>query len=406
MSKQFFRFGDVIYPLWRRRISPLLQPVAENFLGQAYPVAADKEAPQTAQEMAGLLLEWDIIHGADEYSLIQALESTDARIDFVDRSKKAPIHDGTAIHIPAQWEKTERALMSWGRMYPTIWEMHGQMAEAISQVAIAEILVPSEMWARAVAVYLSWRGHARMENVHLLILPTNDIWIRDYGPIMGIANDARRVALNAKYDVLPQYPQGDDDSMTALWAAHHGISVQPITLHTEGGNLWSDGQGTLIMSSQIFYSNRYYKRDTLLDYLHKLIHFEKAIITPRLTLEETGHVDLLVKLADKDTVLLSKAASFSTEEVLRKIKRLFERELNAKGEAYHVVELPTPPLYINWFAYTIRRAYTNSLTINGRVLVPIFGIKQDDIALKIDSHIGINGSGAVHCMTKEVPFVG
>src|SRR5690606_24677718 len=121
----------------------------------------------------------------------------------------------------------------------------------------------------------------------------------------------------------------------------------------------------------------------LLDYLHEVFHFDKAIISPRLTLEETGHVDLLVKLASADTVFVSKAESFSTEEVLRKVKRLFQRESNAKGNPYHIVELPTPPLYLNWFNYTIRRAYTNSLTVNQQVMVPVFGIKQDELALRL-----------------------
>lgn len=419
MLKQFFRFEDVIYPLWRRRISPMLQPFTEKVLAQVYPVDADKKPPQTVQEMARLLLEWDIIRGADEQSLINALQSVDAKIDVVDRDGQPALHDGSPIRIPAQWEKTEKALISWGRMYPPLWEMHAQMAEAISQVAIAEVLVPNDMWARAVAVYLEWRGHAKMDNVHLLVLRTDDIWIRDYGPIMGVGDDGQLVALNPVYDVLPQYPQADDNGMINRWTAHHNIAMQPIDLHTEGGNLWSDGQGTLIMSSQIFYSNRYYKRDTLCKRLSEIMNFKKVIITPRLTLEETGHVDLLVKLADENTVLVSKASSFSTEEALRKVKRLFERETNARGEPYRVVELPTPSLYLNWITYGIRRAYTNSLTINGRVLVPVFGIKQDDIALKtyadtmpdfeiipIDAHIGINGGGAVHCMTKEVPFVG
>jgi agmatine deiminase len=233
---------------------------------------------------------------------------------------------------------------------------------------------------------------------------------------MGVSEDGQRVAVNPTYAVLPQYPQSDDNSMARRWAAHHQIPVQPLELFTEGGNLWSDGNGTLIMSSQIFYSNPYYTRETLLDYLHRIFDFEKLIITPRLTLEETGHVDLLVKLATENTIFVSHAESPSTAEIMRKAKRLFQRETNAAGEPYQVVELPTPPLYLNWFLYTIRRAYTNSLTVNGCVLVPTFHISQDDIALRlydkhmpgfdvipVDSRIGINGGGAVHCMTKEVP---
>jgi agmatine deiminase len=205
--------------------------------------------------------------------------------------------------------------------------------------------------------------------------------------------------------------------MVNRWAAHRNIPMQPLDLHTEGGNIWSDGQGTLLMSNQIFISNPYYDRDRLLEYLHTVFEFEKLIITPRLTLEETGHVDLLLKLASADTALVARADSFSTGEVLRKTRRLLERESNAKGQPYRVIELPNPSLYMNWFSYPIRRSYTNALTVNGRVLVPVYGITLDEIALRtyadampdyeiipIDSHIGINGGGAVHCMTKEFPL--
>jgi agmatine deiminase len=417
MLNKFLRFDKIIYPLWRREMPAVLRPLVEPIFNRAYPVHADKRDPQDPHEMARFLADWAIVHDADLQSLANAIHSVEVHIESADMEKKPSLHDGSPVRLPAQWEKNERILMTWGRMYPTVWKMHAQMAEAISQVAIAEILVPSEIWARAVAVFLESRGRAKMENIHFTVLRTNDIWIRDYGPIMGIAKDGKRVAVNAIYDVLPQYPQDDDNGMVNRWAAHRNLPMQPLDLHTEGGNVWSDGQGTLIMSSQIFMSNPYYDRDRMLDYLHQIFDFEKLIITPRLTLEETGHVDLLVKLASADTVLVATADSFSTGEVLRKTKRLFERETNAKGQPYRLIELPSPSLYMNWFSYPIRRGYTNALTVNGRVLVPVYGITLDDIALKtyaeampdyeiipIDSRIGINGGGAVHCMTKEVPF--
>ena len=410
------RFESVIYPLWRRKLNPLLKVALESLYQQIYPVAADRQPPRDPQEMARFLVDWDIIPDETPGTLADCIAQTGAHIEHAALDGTPPVYDDGLLRVPAQWQPMERVLLSWGRMYPAIWEMHAQMVEAVSEVAVAEVLVPSEMWARGVAVYLAYRGYVNAENLRFLVLRTDDIWIRDYGPIMGVSDDGQRVAVNPTYAVLPQYPQSDDDGMTARWAAHHTIPVRPLELHTEGGNLWSDGNGTLIMSSQIFYSNRYYTRETLLDYLHTVFDFEKLIITPRLTLEETGHVDLLVKLATEDTVFVSRAESATTAEIMRKAKRLFQRETNAAGHPYQVIELPTPPLYLNWFLYTIRRAYTNSLTVNGRVLVPTFRIPQDDVALRlyeqhmpgfeivpIDSRIGINGGGAVHCMTKEVP---
>lgn len=413
----FLRFKRMMYPVWRRQVPAMLQPFMDTTFNKFFPVYADKRPPRDTSEMARFLVDWNLITDSDLVSLRDALAQVDMPIHTVAPDAEPRLHDGSPLRMPAQWEPTERVLVSWGRMYPTLWQMHAEMIEAISHVASAEILAPSALWARAIAVYLANRGKANMDNVSFLVLRTDDIWIRDYGPMIGISETGERVAINATYDVLPQYPQADDDAMGRRWAAHHDMAVQPLRLHTEGGNLWSDGAGTLIMSSQLFYSNRYYTRDRMLAYLHSIFAFQKTIITPRLTLEETGHVDLLVKLASADTVLVSKAASPSTAEVLRKAKRLFERETNAQGIPYRVLELPTPNLYLNWFMYTIRRAYTNALTVNGRVLVPVFGIPQDDTALRvyetalpdydiipIDSSVGIHGGGAVHCMTKEVPM--
>ncbi|QPC83263.1 agmatine deiminase family protein [Phototrophicus methaneseepsis] len=411
----FLRFEYVIYPLWRRDVPPWARSLAEWALGRTLPAYIDRHPPQYPAEIARYLADEGIIPGGDPNDIMTLLNNAPSPAT-ADLSARAPAHDGSPVRIPAQWEHTERVLMSWGTIYPPLWPMHAQMAEAISQVAEVEILVTSELWARAIWAYLQQRGQANMAHITPLILPTNDIWIRDYGPIMGEAADGHKVALNPVYAVLPQYPQSLDDGMVTAWTAYHGIPVQPLALHTEGGNLWSDGQGTLIMSEQIFYSNRSYNRRTLEAYLHTVIDYDKLIITPRLTLEETGHVDLLVKLAKAATVFVSANTSATTYQALNKVKRLFERETNAQGMPYQVIELPTPPLYLNWVTYTIRRAYTNALTVNGRVLVPVYGIPEDDIALRtyeaampgfeiipIESAVGINGGGAVHCMTKEVP---
>lgn len=411
------RFETIYYPLWRRKIPSWLKPISDAVLRNYYPVDADRYPPDSAHAMAQHLAQWDIMQGFVDTSTIErALINSQANLIQADLSAEPEQYSGESLRLPAQWEPMEKVLISWAVIYPQLWEMHAQMAEAISQVADVEILVSQEMWAHAIWLFLSWREKADMERICFTLIPTNDIWIRDYGPIVGFDPSGKRVAVNATYAVLPQYPQSDDNNMTEHFAAHHHIPVQALDLFTEGGNVWSDGEGTLIMSEQIFYSNRYYDRARLESYLHEIFQFDKLIIAPRLTLEETGHIDLVMKLANRNTILISKAQSRSTNEALLKAKRVFERETNALGEKYEIIELPTPPLYLNWIFYSIRRAYTNALTVNGSVLVPIYKIPQDDLALKIyesampdyrivpiDASKGANGGGAVHCMTKEIP---
>lgn len=420
MAEQFLRFEYISYPLWRRQQPDWLRPFSDAFYSQFYPVAADRRPPASPAEMAKFLSQWKILGGGetdfvDVRTLERGLEQSEAQLSIAEVQKAPPLFEG-CLRIPAQWEPIEKILISWCIMYPPLWEMHAQMAEAISPVANVEIFVPTEMWAHAVWLYLHWREKAHMENICLTVLPTNDIWIRDYGPVVGHDRDGKLAAVNMIYDPLPEYPQQDDNGMPSRWAAHYGIPTRDLPLHNEGGNIWSDGQGTLLMSEQVLYSNRYHDRHSLEKLLHTMIDYEKLIITPRLTLEETGHIDMLVKLIDSETILVSAAESPTTNTVLRKVRRQFERETNAAGKRYHVVEVTTPPLYLNWFLYSIRRGYTNSLTVNGRILVPTFGLPHDEAVLQlyarvmpeytvipIDSKIGINGGGAVHCMTKEVP---
>jgi len=169
------------------------------------------------------------------------------------------------------------------------------------------------------------------------------------------------------------------------------------------------------MSAGIYERNRDRTHDQILAALHDLFSFDKLIVTPYLEREETGHVDLVCKLAAADTVLVSAPPQIGSTDRLARTIDLFRRETNASGQPYRVYELPTPPLYFNWGAFPVFRSYTNALTVNGRVLVPIFGVDTDGDALAIyrqavpDSMIiGIdcaraaNGGGAVHCLTKEV----
>ncbi len=417
MPEPFLRFEPILYPLWRRELPPLVRQLAQPILRSAYPVHADLHDPTDELAMARFLVDWGLFPDADLSDLAARLATLDLQVAHVPRDEQPSRYEGAPLRIPAQWEPTERVLVSWGRMYPTVWEMHAELAEAISAVAEAEILVPSEMWARGVALYLQERDRVTAENLCFTVLRTDDIWVRDFGPIIGQAPDGQRVVAAALYDNHPKYPQADDDFMPHRWAAYRDMPLLPVKLHTEGGNLWADGAGTLLMSEQIFRRNPHYTPITLRRYLHTLFDFEKLIITPRLPLETTGHVDLLVKLGNADTIYLSAPEEPSSAAALRETRRILESETNAQGQPYRIAELPTPSRYVNWFAYSIRRSYTNALTVNGRILVPTYDIPSDEVALRtyeetqpdmeiipIDSSKGINGGGAVHCMTKEVPL--
>jgi agmatine deiminase len=411
------QFNYIPYPLWRRRWPGLLRPLLEALWPRIYPVDEDRNPPQDPATMANYLIHYRLLPGMDTEAIQQALTAHPAEVEHAPDSSPIPAPE-TPVRLPAQWEPMEAVIVNWPVLYPPLWPLHAQMVEAIAPVAAVIVTVPAPMWAHAAHLFLAMRGHLgeQIDRVRFLVVPTDDIWVRDYGPIIGYDGNGGRVAINAIYDHLPNFPQVRDNAMPARWAAHTGMPLRDLKLHSEGGNLWSDGDGTLIMTEKIITANPPHTYESLQAYLRGFFDFEKLIITPRMAIESTGHVDLLVKPVDAATVLVSAPTTRTSAYQLRQTADLFRRETNARGKPYTVIELPTPPLYINWLAFPIRRSYSNALTINGRVLVPVYDIPDDERALRIyadampdyaiipiDCRVGANGGGAVHCMTKEIP---
>ncbi len=411
------QFNTIPYPIWRRNLpfglNNFIQSIARRYLA----ADADLTPPTTPEMMVDYLLRWGLLGSIDPFAAIKVLNSNLPPIETTQPSHVNPpitVDSSTRVRLPAQWEPMETILLTWPSLYPPLWEQHAQMVEAITPVSSATILVTHSIWAKAAYLFLSQRGKADLCRVRFLHLPTDDIWVRDYGPVVTQNEKGEQVCVKLVFDPLPSYPQQQDNTMALRWASHEEIPVRHLDLHLEGGNIWSDGRGTLIMASQIFHSNPGLTRTQLLEQLHRVFDFSKLIITPRLEGEETGHVDLLIKLADAETVLISRPSD-PNRAALQQTIDIFRRTTNASGQSYRIFELPAPPLYLNWGVYPVWRSYTNSLTVNGRVLVPVFGIPTDAQALAIyrkampdfdiipiDCAPGANGGGAVHCLTKEV----
>ncbi len=413
-SSSFFQFNYVPYPLWRRDYPFGLKQVLKPLLADYLSVEADDNPPQSAAEMGHYLARWGLIVGESMREALSDIESQPEAEVTRSTAQPAPAPPGK-VRLPAQWEPIETVLLTWPALYPPLWEQHAQMVEAIAPVASVTVFTSSPWWAKAARAYLRTRRRVNLDQVRFVVLPTDDIWVRDYGPVVGLDVHGDQVCVKLIFDPLPTYPQQQDNRMARRWAAHEELPVRALDLHLEGGNIWSDGQGTLILSVQALHSNPGLTREGLLEKLHTAFDFKKLILTPRLEGEETGHVDLLLKLADARTVLVSAASGFWNRDNLRRTRQIFEQTSNAAGQPYRVLELPTPPLYLNWLVYPVWRTYTNALTVNGRVLVPVFDIETDEAALQVyrqamPDHdiipiacaVGANGGGAVHCLTKEL----
>jgi agmatine deiminase len=398
-----------------------LRPFARAALRPFYPLDAEKHPPADARAMAAYMARWRLLpKGVTQDEAARVVENEEARTRHVSSVPfQVPLNTTEMrlpLRLPAQWEPMERILLAFPVLYPPLWSVHAQIIAAISQVAGVTLLLPAQQWVGGVATYLELHSRADLSRIDWLILATDDIWIRDYGPFVGYDSVGKRAAVDAAYAPLESYPQERDNAAARAWAAQADVPIQSVDVETEGGNYWSDGAGTLLVSDEILARYPTLSSKEIESKLRAVFAFEKLIVLPRLLMEETGHVDLVCKLADAETVLVSASNGSLNDDRLRAAAALLRRETNAQGQRYRVIELPMPPLYRNWWAYPVWRTYTNSLTVNGRVLVPIYGLGDDQRALDIyqqampahtvvpiNCRASINGGGAVHCLTKEVP---
>ena len=411
------QLGYAAKPWWKfehlQRFSRVLMPICRRF----YPVGADVAPPADIDALARWMERWGLL--PSRLPLTGALRQLEALASTpVETIKAEGIPDrasSEALRLPAEWEPSEAVVITWPVLYPGFWGFYRDLVTAIAPVARVDVLIPHAIYALAVLAYLGegWHDDRRLR---LLVTVSDDIWIRDYGPLTCIDKDSHRVMVDAIFDP-PEMVFANDDSFPVRYAAHLGCPSRQLALHLEGGNLWSDGEGTLMTTQALYARNSPMPCDDVRRKLLAGFGAETLIVVPPLRMEGTGHIDVFAKLATPDTVLVTEPRSMVNGRRVAEVAEVLRASRNAAGSAYRVVALPSVPAYCNWGVSRIWPTYTNALTVNHRVLVPTYGFPERDAAalavyrqampdheiIGIDARTAANAGGAVHCLTMQIP---
>ena len=144
---------------------------------------------------------------------------------------------------------------------------------------------------------------------------------------------------------------------------------------------------------------------------------ETLIVVPPLRMEDTGHVDVFVKLATPDTVLVTEPRSIVNGRRLTEAAEVLDAAATRSAAPIVSWRCPACPHYSNWGIVRVWPNYTNALTVNGRVMVPTYRDPERDAAalavyrqvmpeheiIGIDARIAANAVGTVHCLTMQIP---
>jgi len=333
----------------------------------------------------------------------------------------------STIRTPAEWEPQSCVWIAWphnrqtwpGRFDP-IPEFFTQWIKTITRSTPVRVVVSSDA-ARNCESML-----AGIANVDLVDIPTNDCWIRDYGPTFILNETKNRIeAVNWRYNAWGgKYPPWDLDNVVApAICEDQSIHCINSTLCLEGGGIEVDGDGRLLTTPDCLLTatrNPGWTQQQIEVELKRQLGVTEIlwISGGGLQGDDTdGHIDQLARFIDSENIVAA-VCDDKSDPNHRPLADNYEQLCDwAKATSPEVTihRLPIPPArYID--QQRVPESYCNFLRLGtDRILVPTYGAATDNLALgllseltkttaePIDCQALAWGLGALHCASRDQP---
>lgn len=323
----------------------------------------------------------------------------------------------------AEWEELQALAVTWRSFKEILTQIIFHAAQEVPVV----VFCPNQSGVNEAQTQLLAAG-VNMNNVQLVTVPSNSIWIRDYGPNCVYANDTEQLYFvdwvynrpRPLDDVLP------DQAATLFNAPIYSTTLNPDRMVNTGGNFMSDGMGTAFASKLILDENKPgnaynagpHAEDDIDAIMNAYMGIDRFIKMETLPYDGIHHIDMHMKLLDEETLLVGQypAGVSDGPQIEANLEYVLSNFQSSFGTPYKVVRVVQPPDFNGSFPpggdY---RTYTNSVMVNKTILVPTYEEQYDSIALRTYREnfpgykvVGINcndmiwASGALHCITKEI----
>ncbi|TDG37120.1 hypothetical protein EZJ43_03095 [Pedobacter changchengzhani] len=213
----------------------------------------------------------------------------------------------------------------------------------------------------------------KQAGVDFSFLPnTKDVWAVDYMPIQINENEFVQFQYHPDY-LIDTIKWKKTISDTDLICEKIGLKTKKSEIILDGGNvIKSDNK--VIMCDKIFLENSEIEFKELVKQLETLFQVDKITFIPTHPLDKIGHADGILRFYDEQTVLLNQ---FSNDD------KKFEIACKAslKNAGIDFIEIPYNP-YQNTKNIDATGIYINYLEVGNTIILPVFGISEDDEAVK------------------------
>jgi len=305
--------------------------------------------------------------GEQEYGLpIGLTEEEKSRLHEIGSYTEATDPPAAPVRQCAQWEPVTGVVIRYNYGFGIPYDLIQEYAEDL----LVHVLCRSNQQQGA---YDNLANHGvNMDNVTFINCRTNSIWTRDYGPQSIFSN-----GLFGFVDHVYNRPRPYDDVVSFTLGTEWGIPVYGTDLIHSGGNFMSDGHGIGFSTDMVWDENPGLTHEQIDQLMEDYLGVTNYVIVPDIDPSGIHHIDCWAKLLDEETILVKEVPSDHPHYAqLEANVAYLETLTNCYGRPYKIVRVHCGSL-----GGTDVAAYTNSLILNNKVFVPIYGISSDSTAL-------------------------
>ena len=338
-------------------------------------------------------------------------------------------------YTPAEWEPHECTWLQWphedtpwGKGYqPKLDGIWVQMVKELHKGEKVRIIVCNETEKRHVLDCLKGKD-IEFGQVEIYIKETNDVWVRDNGPIFVRDGEGKLAALDWNFNGWgDKYPHDKDCRIAEFIADTIGVARVKAPICLEGGGIEVNGQGSLMAAkTSIINDNRNPGKgqkeiEAELSYHFGVTNFVwiSGILGEDNKDEDTDfHIDGAARFTDANTILYEADPFGESEPYILEAMEKHYSELRAARDAFGepFTLVPVPVTRENSKGLDFKGSYLNYYVGNEVVLVPVYGDENDALGMKVVEGqfpgrrvVGIDVTplfpygGMIHCVTQQQP---
>lgn len=333
------------------------------------------------------------------------------------------------IRLPAEWEPQSAVLIAWphhsgdfANHLESVERSYASIAKTISRYQPLIIVCHDDSHQIHIRNLLD-----NSDRIHFIQAVVNDVWTRD-SAFITVEDNGRALLLNFRFNGWGEkYPYHEDNALNHKLLPHipfRGATHKDIDFILEGGSIESDGKGTILTTRQCLLNpnrNKGYSQTAIEALLMEWLGAKRVVWLDQEHLpgdDTDAHIDTFARFCSAGTIAYTSCED-RQDRLFAGLKRM-EAQLEAletlEGKPYKLIPLPLPEPVFDEDGKRLPANYANFLIINEAVMVPVYDVEGDKIALErlalcfpgrkiipVPCRPIVYQHGSLHCITMQFP---